>query len=181
MNFSICFLQYFAEQSIATRTNAACPVFVHWDNRFKKKWAQQHFRVYRKKRKVLDGFFQSMQKKGEQKPVIAYGKGGFASGGAGEVSVPTEYVKKKCKMYFDTVEACYHLAREHNDESSMPHVYITYQTYRRRAFSELVRDVESAKRDGFKLGVKLVRGAYLRKQGAFLRRKRRLTDRTTTR
>ena len=75
-----------------------------WDNRFKKKWAQQHFRVYRKKRKVLDGFFQSMHKKGTQKPVIAYGQGGFASGGAGEVSVPTENVKKKCKMYFDTVE-----------------------------------------------------------------------------
>ena len=75
-----------------------------WDNRFKKKWAQQHFRVHRKKRKVLDGFFQSMHEKGTQKPVIAYGKGGFASGGAGEVSVPTEYVKKKCKQYFDTVE-----------------------------------------------------------------------------
>ena len=75
-----------------------------WDNRLKKKWAQQHFRVHRNKRKVLDGFFQSMHEKGTRKPVIAYGKGGFASGGKGEVSVPTEYVKEKCKTYFDTVE-----------------------------------------------------------------------------
>ena len=75
-----------------------------WDNRLKKKWSQQHFRVHRNKRKVLDGFFQSMHEKGTRKPVIAYGKGGFASGGKGEVSVPTEYVKKKCKTYFDTVE-----------------------------------------------------------------------------
>ena len=75
-----------------------------WDLRLKKKWAQESFRVYRKKRKVLDGFFQSMHKKGERKPVIAYGKGGFASHGRGEVSVPTQYVKDKCSKYFETVE-----------------------------------------------------------------------------
>ena len=75
-----------------------------WDLKLKKKWAQESFRVYRKKRKVLDGFFQSMHKKGERKPVIAYGKGGFASHGRGEVSVPTEYVKDKCRKYFETVE-----------------------------------------------------------------------------
>ena len=75
-----------------------------WDLKLKKKWAQESFRVYRKKRKVLDGFFQSMHKKGERKPVIAYGKGGFASHGRGEVSVPTEYVKDKCGKYFETVE-----------------------------------------------------------------------------
>ena len=75
-----------------------------WDLKLKKKWAQESFRVYRKKREVLDGFFQSMHKKGERKPVIAYGKGGFASHGRGEVSVPTEYVKDKCRQYFETVE-----------------------------------------------------------------------------
>ena len=75
-----------------------------WDLKLKKKWAQESFRVYRKKRKVLDGFFQSMHKKGERKPVIAYGKGGFACNGRGEVSVPTVYVKDKCRQYFETVE-----------------------------------------------------------------------------
>ena len=75
-----------------------------WNLKLKKKWAQESLRVYRKKRKVLDGFFQSMHKKGERKPVIAYGKGGFASHGRGEVSVPTEYVKDKCRKYFETVE-----------------------------------------------------------------------------
>ena len=42
--------------------------------------------------------------KEERKPVIAYGKGGFASHGRGEVSVPTEYGKDKCGQYFETVE-----------------------------------------------------------------------------
>ena len=45
-----------------------------------------------------------MHKKGERKPVIAYGKGGFASHGRGEVSVPTKYVKDKCRQYFKTIE-----------------------------------------------------------------------------
>ena len=54
---------------------------------------------------VLEGFFQSMHKKGERKPVIAFGKGGFASHGRGEVSAPTKYVKDKCRQYFETVEA----------------------------------------------------------------------------
>ena len=71
-----------------------------WDLKLMKKWAQESFRVYRKKRKVLDGFFQSMHKKGERKPVIAYGEGGFACHGRGEVSVPTEYVKDKMQAVF---------------------------------------------------------------------------------
>ena len=52
-----------------------------------------------KKQKVLDNFFQSMQAPGQIKPMIAYGKANFGSGGKGEVSVPTEYVKKVCKRY----------------------------------------------------------------------------------
>ena len=70
-------------------------------------------------------------------------------------------------------DACYRLAREHNNKT-MVNVYITYQMYRRRAFSELVQDLESAKYDGFKLGVKLVRGAYLRKQTGVFGTKRQV-------
>ena len=45
-----------------------------------------------------------MHKKGERKPVIAFGKGGFASHGRGEVSVPVKCVKGKCRQYFETIE-----------------------------------------------------------------------------
>ena len=46
----------------------------HWELRFKKKRAQQRFTVHGKKRKVLDGIFQSNRKNGERKPVV-YGAG----------------------------------------------------------------------------------------------------------
>jgi hypothetical protein len=70
-----------------------------WTNKLLKKWAQQKFRVYCKKCKVLHSFFQSMHRKNEEKPIIAFGRG-VASGGRGEVSVPTLMVKKICKKIF---------------------------------------------------------------------------------
>ena len=75
-----------------------------WDILFKKKWAQQRFTVYGKKRKVLDGFFQSMHKSGERKPVVVYGAGNFPCCGRGSPSVPTKYTKKTCGRYFETFE-----------------------------------------------------------------------------
>ena len=72
-----------------------------WEAKLKKKRAQESFRVYCKKHKVLDGFFQSMR--GEREPVIAFGDAKFPPGGRGEVSVPTEYVKARCRKYFTTV------------------------------------------------------------------------------
>ncbi len=75
-----------------------------WQYKFKKKWAQQKFRVFCRKRQVLDKFFQSMQKKGQQKPVIAYGCSNISCNGRREVSVPVKYVKEKCKQYFETVD-----------------------------------------------------------------------------
>ena len=72
----------------------------------KKKWARQKFEVYINKQKVLDGFFSSMynRKAGERKPVIAYGNGSFPTHGRGELSVPTKYIKKKCKQFYTTEE-----------------------------------------------------------------------------
>jgi hypothetical protein len=60
-------------------------------------------------------------------------------------------------------DACYDLMRRHNTRENAV-VYATYQMYRRDAFDELLSDMESSQRHGFKLGVKLVRGAYLRTQ-----------------
>ena len=60
-------------------------------------------------------------------------------------------------------EACYELMRRHNTVD-VPHVYNTYQMYRRDGLVDMCRDADSAKRDGFMIGLKLVRGAYLRRQ-----------------
>jgi len=43
-------------------------------------------------------------KEGEEKPIIAYGNGSCPSGGRGEVSMPTKYMKKKCKQFYKTKE-----------------------------------------------------------------------------
>jgi len=43
-------------------------------------------------------------KEGEKKPIIAYGDGSFPSGGGAEVYVPTKYIKKKCKQFYETQE-----------------------------------------------------------------------------
>ena len=58
-------------------------------------------------------------------------------------------------------EMCTSLMEEYNTPGLPPVVYKTYQMYRVDAVRELTRDIES----GVPLGVKLVRGAYLRKQG----------------
>ena len=53
-----------------------------------------------------------------------------------------------------------------------PHVFKTYQMYRAAALKELEMDLRAAERHGIKLGVKLVRGAYLGKQSGLLPNKR---------
>ena len=60
-------------------------------------------------------------------------------------------------------ETCYELMRRHNTVD-VPHVYNTYQMYRRDGLVDMCRDADSAKKDGFMIGLKLVRGAYLRRQ-----------------
>jgi hydroxyproline oxidase len=58
---------------------------------------------------------------------------------------------------------CYDLMAEHNSHDTV-NVYKTYQMYRRDAMHELLHDMNSSKVDAFKMGVKLVRGAYLSTQ-----------------
>jgi len=57
-------------------------------------------------------------------------------------------------------DMCLDLMEMYNTPNCPPTVYKTYQMYRLDAFGELTRDIES----GVPLGVKLVRGAYLRTQ-----------------
>ena len=58
----------------------------------------------------------------------------------------------------------YNMMAEHNTKDKV-HVYKTYQMYRRDAMRELLDDIASSSKDKIMLGVKLVRGAYLKKQG----------------
>jgi len=60
-------------------------------------------------------------------------------------------------------QSCYELMHRYNTKEHS-RVYKTYQMYRRDAFEELLGDIERSHRDGFKLGAKLVRGAYLTTQ-----------------
>jgi hypothetical protein len=63
-----------------------------------------------------------------------------------------------------------------NNTSDDAWVYKTYQMYRVSAMRELVGDLERARVDGFKIGVKLVRGAYIREQPGLFDTKRETDD-----
>lgn len=67
-------------------------------------------------------------------------------------------------------EICYDMMAEHNTVNDI-NVYKTYQMYRKHAMRELLSDIDDAHKDGFKLGVKLVRGAYLKRQPDLLETK----------
>jgi len=43
-------------------------------------------------------------------------------------------------------------------------VYNTYQQYLKNGYSKLQRDIQLANKEGFKLGIKLVRGAYIEQE-----------------
>jgi hypothetical protein len=60
-------------------------------------------------------------------------------------------------------QSCYELMHRYNTRGH-PRVYKTYQMYRRDGFEELLADIEQSHKDGFMLGAKLVRGAYLNRQ-----------------
>lgn len=67
-------------------------------------------------------------------------------------------------------QMCYDLMLQNNTREE-PWVYTTYQMYRMNALRELREDLEKARRDGICAGVKLVRGAYLKKQAGVFDRK----------
>lgn len=71
-----------------------------WNEYSKKCWAAQRLRLYGGKKRCFDQFWNNvLGKEGErvQECVIAYGSAKFASGGKGEVSVPTSRSFQECK------------------------------------------------------------------------------------
>jgi hypothetical protein len=71
-----------------------------WNEKTKKKWSRERFRVYCLKKKTLDTFFQSMN--GTEKPIIAYGAAKFNPSGKNELSAPTTHVSKVCSKFYET-------------------------------------------------------------------------------
>ena len=63
---------------------------------------REKFRVRRLKEKCLDRFFNQFQKKGEERPIIAYGGASLNPTGKGELSVPVKYVYEKCRYRYET-------------------------------------------------------------------------------
>ena len=63
----------------------------------------------------------------------------------------------------DTIDALtYDMSKEFNAEKAI--VYNTIQLYRHDRYAFLKSEIERAKQEGFFLGVKLVRGAYMEKE-----------------
>lgn len=58
---------------------------------------------------------------------------------------------------------CYSFMLEHNT-SDYIHVYNTYQMYRKNGINDMINDIDKANNDNIMIGIKLVRGAYLKKQ-----------------
>jgi hypothetical protein len=73
-----------------------------WGLRFQKKRARETLACYAGKQRVMDSFFSSFTKRGEEKPVIAYGAASFRPTGKGEVSVPVKHVLKVCRKHYRT-------------------------------------------------------------------------------
>lgn len=74
-----------------------------WQAKTTKGWGRERFRVYTLKRKTLDRFFGSMRKKGEEKPVIAYGAAKFNPNSKSELSAPTTFLSKRCSKHYPTI------------------------------------------------------------------------------
>jgi hypothetical protein len=71
-----------------------------WKEYSKKKWAAQRLRLYGGKKRCFANFWNKVLGKEDErtkKMVMAYGGGKFASGGKGEMSVPTSQAFKECK------------------------------------------------------------------------------------
>ena len=75
---------------------------VLWEHYSQKKWGRQRFHLYTMKRKCIDKFFASLHRKGEQKPIIAYGAAAFGPTGRREVSVPTIAFAKASERHYET-------------------------------------------------------------------------------
>jgi hypothetical protein len=80
-----------------------------WKQYTTRKWGRSRMNTYSGKRRTLDTFFSSFQKKGEEKPVIAYGAAKFNPTSKHELSAPTTYLSKRCSQHYET-----HFVDEYN-------------------------------------------------------------------
>jgi hypothetical protein len=72
-----------------------------WSEYLKKHWRQQRFRLYGGKKRVFANFLNRLGPL--ENTVLAYGSAKFASGGQGEMSVPTSRAFKECSYIVKTV------------------------------------------------------------------------------
>jgi hypothetical protein len=75
-----------------------------WSLYATEKRKKDSFTTKRLKEKCLDRFFNQFQKKGEEKPIIAYGAANINPIGKGELSVPVKYVYNKCIQKYKTMK-----------------------------------------------------------------------------
>jgi len=75
-----------------------------WVEYTKPKWSRQRFELHGSKKRVMDRFFEKIRKfDTTREVVVAYGSAKFASGGRGEISVPTAATFKACARHFKTI------------------------------------------------------------------------------
>ena len=75
---------------------------VLWNQYTTRKWGRSRMNTYSGKRRTLDTFFSSFQKKGEETPVIAFGAAKFNPTSKHELSAPTTYISKRCSQHYET-------------------------------------------------------------------------------
>ena len=74
-----------------------------WDEYLKPRWARQRLSLYGGKKRVFANFFNRLTREfAGGRLVVAYGNAKFASGGAGEQSVPTTRAYKECASRVET-------------------------------------------------------------------------------
>ena len=74
-----------------------------WDEYLKPRWARQRLSLYGGKKRVFANFFNKLVSTfSGGRLVVAYGSAKFASGGAGEQSVPTTRAYKECASRVET-------------------------------------------------------------------------------
>ena len=80
-----------------------------WSEYTRKRWSRQRLNLYSGKQRVFDNFLNGFLDKDDRdqkkrRIVIAYGDAKFASGGKGEISVPTSRLEKECKRRYHVVK-----------------------------------------------------------------------------
>ena len=92
-----------------------------WNEYTKSRWARQRLSLYGGKKRVFERYFNSIKNFDKSKKIIiAYGSAKFASGGKGEVSVPTTSAYKECSLRFPIIVVDeFRTTRVHHEDESI--------------------------------------------------------------